>query len=124
MRKFITLFFLTVTFLYACKDHNTNTGIIEKQKMTSLMTDLIIIDGSLYNVVQSPDSLFKYGMGNYLNLFKRYNTDSSQFSRSFKYYISKPLELQAICDQVVLNLKQKTDSLNKIQLKNNGLPKK
>ncbi|MDB5157853.1 MAG: hypothetical protein JWR50_2560, partial [Mucilaginibacter sp.] len=36
---------------------------------------------------------------------------------------TQPLELQKIYDQISLNLKKKTDSLNKLQIKQNALPK-
>ena len=121
MHKYITLFFLPAVFLYSCKGGKTNSNIIGKREMTSLMTDLIIVDGSMYNVSQAPDSLFKYGTGRYLALFKRHHTDSAQFDRSFKYYMSQPAELQSICDQAAKILKDKTDSVNKLVLKKNAV---
>jgi hypothetical protein len=64
-------------------------------------------------------------MGTYLALFKKYNTDSVQFKKSFKYYSTQPAEMEAIYNQILKNLQRKTDSLNKIQLKQlNALPKK
>jgi len=124
MRKYISLFFLPAIFVFACRSNSSGDGIIEQQKMTSLLTDVVIVDGSMYNVGQLADSLYKYGTGKYLDLFKRYNTDSAQFTKSFKYYTSQPVKLQAICDQVLDNLKKKTDSLNKLQLKSHAIPKK
>ena len=122
--KYIILFFLAMAFLTACKGDKTKEGIIDRATMTNLMTDVIIIDGTLYNVVQAPDTIYKYGTGRYLALFKKYNTDSARFDKSFKYYATQPTDIQAIFDQVLLNIQKKTDSLNKIQLKQNALPKK
>lgn len=87
--------------------------------MVSLLTDLHIIDGSMYNVVsQNPDTLYKYGTGKYLALFKRYHVDSAQFRRSLNYYADKPVELEKIYDLVLARIKEKTDSINKKLLKN------
>jgi hypothetical protein len=126
MHKYITLFFLAAIFLCACGGGKTQSDIIGKQEMTSLITDLIIVDGTMYNTSPAPDSLYKYGTGRYLALFKRYHTDSVQFDRSFKYYMTQPAALQAMCDQAAQNIKDKTDSLNKLVTKKNtvhALPK-
>ena len=85
--------------------------------MIKLLTDVIVVDGTLYNVTQNPDSLYKYGTGKYLALFKKYETDSVQFVRSFKFYTGKPVEMQAMFDKVLENLKKQTDTLNKQQFK-------
>ncbi|HEY5326215.1 MAG TPA: DUF4296 domain-containing protein, partial [Mucilaginibacter sp.] len=78
-----------------------------------------------YSLPQSPDSLYKYGLNRYLSVFKKYHTDSAQFKKSLKYYTTQPDELEAMYDQVLANLKQKTDSLNKLQQKQyNAIPKK
>ena len=89
--------------------------------MTGLLTEVHLIDGRMYGIFQSQDSLNKYGTSRYDALFKRYHTDSAQFKKSFKYYATKPTELQKMYDQILLNLKQKTDSLNKVQHKTDSL---
>ncbi|MDB5140995.1 MAG: hypothetical protein JWR12_2911 [Mucilaginibacter sp.] len=138
MHKYITLFFSVTFFLAACKGSKPE-GIIDHNQMISLLTEVHIIDGSLYSISQSPDSLYKYGVGSYVALFKKYGTDTVQFKKSMSYYATQPTELQAIYVQVQQNLKQKTDSLNKVQAnmneaqfklnqaqqkKNNAVPKK
>ena len=125
MRKYITLFFSVTFFLSACKGGKAPDEIINHDQMIVLLTQVHIVDGSLYAVSQNPDSLYKYGTDRYLALFKRYHTDSVQFRKSLKYYTTQPVELTTIYDQVLANLKQKTDSLTKRQLKkSNALPPK
>jgi hypothetical protein len=125
MRKYITLFFSVSLFLLSCKGNKPEDGIINHDRMISLLTDIHIADGRMYRVRQDPDSLYKYGMGTYLAVFKKYDTDSVQFKKSFKYYSTQPAEMEAIYNQILKNLQRKTDSLNKIQLKQlNALPKK
>ncbi|HEY2582943.1 MAG TPA: DUF4296 domain-containing protein [Mucilaginibacter sp.] len=116
MRKYITLFFSVSLFLFACNSGKPSAEIINHDRMVNLLTDLHIVDGRMYTHLV-PDSLYKYGMGMYLSLFKKYNTDSVQFRKSYKYYTTQPAELQAIYEQVLKNLKQKTDSVTKLQLK-------
>ena len=126
MHKYITLFFSVLLVLSACKGHKSPDSIIDRDRMTNLLTDVHIIDGSLYSVMQTPDTLYKYGLGKYLALFKAYHTDSAQFRKSVQYYALKPDELLIIYTQVQKNLQAKTDSLTKLQQKQNrhALPKK
>ena len=125
MHKYIILFFSVSFLLYSCTGNKTNGGIIKHDQMVSLLTEVHLIDGGIYTIPQNPDSLYKYGTGRYLSLFKKHHTDTAQFSKSLKYYTTQPLELQAMYEQVIKNLAKKADSLNKIQQKQyNALPKK
>jgi hypothetical protein len=117
MQKYIILFFSVTLILCACTAGKPN-GIIKQDKMVSLLTDLHIIDGSAYNAgLQAPDSLYKYRIGKYLALFKKYNVDSAQFSRSLKYYTGNPAQLVKMYTLILARLKQKTDSVNKAMIK-------
>jgi len=116
MHKYNKLFFSVLIFLAACSGNKIPDGIIAQDKMTNLLTDIHIVDGSMYNVMQLPDSLYKYGTDKYQMVFRKYQTDSVQFKKSFQYYASNPDKLQAIYDQVTINIKTKSDSVNKINL--------
>lgn len=116
MHKYKNLFFSVLLFFAACKSDKTPSGIMEPEQMTSLLTQLHIVDGSLYNVTQIPDSLYKYGTAKYLDVFKKFHTDSVQFKKSYKYYTSHPELLETIYEQITINLKTKSDSLNKLNL--------
>jgi hypothetical protein len=88
--------------------------------MISLLTDLHIVDGGLYNMVSiNPDSLYKYGTGRYLALFKRHHVDSTMFRKSLKYYTARPVEFATMYDEILKRLASKTDSANKLLLKSN-----
>ena len=119
MHKYIALFFSVLLFLTACRGNITSGNVISPKQMTSLLTDLHIIDGRLYALNQNQDTLYKYGTAKYLSLFKKYGVDSSQFRNSMRYYSRQPAEMLAIYDDVLKNLKQKTDSLNTLQAKIN-----
>jgi hypothetical protein len=113
MRKHIILFFSALLFLFACNMGNNTKGIIKEDEMVRLLTDIHIVDGSLY-LQPMGDSLYKYGTGRYLLLFKQYHTDSAQFKRSMKYYTTQTDILMGMYDQVKKNLQIKIDSLNKV----------
>jgi Domain of unknown function (DUF4296) len=114
MHKYIILFFSVTAFLSSCIGDNNSAGIIKHDRMINLLTEFHMLDGRLYSVAASPDSLYKYGNGRYAALFKKYHTDSVQFRKSYQYYTTQPTELQAMYLQIMKNLKQKSDSLGKI----------
>ena len=123
MRKYITLFFLGSLLLLSCNDDKAAKGVLSHDQMIGLLTDVHIVDGRMYTVSQSQDSLYKYATGRYLSVFKQHHTDSSHFRKSMNYYALNPTELNDIYDQVLTNLKKKTDSLNKsMQNINHGAP--
>jgi hypothetical protein len=111
MRKHNILFFSALLFLLACK--SVPNGIIDRDEMVDLLTQVHIVDGSL-SLQALPDSLYKYGTGKYQYLFKQYHTDSARFKRSMKYYTAHPDVLIAMYDEVNANLQIKYDSLSKI----------
>ena len=116
MHKYNKLFFSVLILLVACSGNKIPKGIIAQDKMTGLLTDIHIIDGTMYNVMQVPDSLYKYGIDKYQMVFRKYHTDSVQFKKSFQYYAENPEKMQAIYEQITVNIKQKSDSVNKLNL--------
>ena len=121
MYKYIALFFSVSLFLTSCKRDSTPAGIIEQKKMISLLTEVHLVDGRMYSVLQSQDSINKYGTTRYDALFKRYHTDSATFKKSLRYYAMEPVQLQKMYDTIVTRLKAKSDSLNKVQNKADSL---
>ena len=117
MRIYNNLFFLGLLFIAACSGNKVPDGIIPQKKMTSLLTEVHIVDGSLYTISQSPDSLYKHGMARYLDLFKRYGTDTLQFKKSMAYYTADPDKMEAMYTQILESMTAKTDSLNKVRTK-------
>ncbi|HVV56412.1 MAG TPA: DUF4296 domain-containing protein, partial [Mucilaginibacter sp.] len=113
MHRYYSLFFSVLLFMSACTGTDVPKGIIGHKEMAALLTDVHIIDGTLYNVVQIPDSLYKYGTARYTTLFKRYHTDSTQFKKSMQYYCANPDQLQAIYVKVSASIKALNDSLSK-----------
>jgi len=117
MHKYKTLFFSLLIFLCACGGKKIPDGVIKPDRMIGLLAEVHIADGAMYNVMQLPDSLYKYGTDRYLKIFKQFGTDSTQFRKSMRFYCSNPEMLMEMYDQVTTVLKQKSDSLNKIYQK-------
>ncbi|MBS1532037.1 MAG: DUF4296 domain-containing protein [Bacteroidetes bacterium] len=114
MHRYKILFFSLLVFLCSCGGKTIPDNVIQPDKMVRVLTEVHIADGAMYNVMQLPDSLYKYGTDRYLKIFKQFHTDSVQFRRSMKYYCNNPGMLADMYDQVTDILKQKSDSLNKV----------
>jgi hypothetical protein len=84
--------------------------------MTSLLTEVHLTDGRLSMLQQLPDTLYKYGAERYLSILKKYNTDTTQFRKSYLYYCSKPQQLIDINIKVLAVLQVKSDSLKKLMM--------
>ena len=117
MRKYIVLFFSVSLLLCAC--HKNTKDVIRPAVMVDLLTDIHLADGEMTSIPQIPDSVYKYGMAKYLQIFKRYDTDSAQFRLSYKYYTMHPDELVSIYDKVLKKLIAKSDSVTALIAKNN-----
>jgi exonuclease VII large subunit len=116
MRKHIILFFSALLFLFACTQEEDTSGVIKKDEMIRLLTDIHLIDG---NLVLQPngDSLFKYGTGKFKYILKQYHTDTAQFNKSMRYYSKHIDVLATMYDDIGKRLQAKTDSMNKITAK-------
>lgn len=116
MQKHLILFFLALFGLTACVNKAKPDYVVEKDKMTRLLVDVHLIDGSLATQLVR-DSLYKYGTSRYQQLFKQYGIDSGIFKKSLKYYAAQPDELITIYDSVTAILNAKSASLTLVQQK-------
>jgi hypothetical protein len=115
MRKHNILFFLALLFLGACLGNNVPDGIIKPDKMTNLMVDVHLVDGSITNIdSQEPDSVYKYGIKRYDKVFEQHHTDSLQFKKSMQYYSLHTQQLEEMYAEITRILQAKSDSINKI----------
>ena len=117
MHKYLILFFSVTLFLGACKSNTIPSGIIKPDDMAGLLTEIHLIDGRLYSGLQNPDTLYKYGMGNYLAAFEKFHTDSAGFKKSLNYYSTEPEKISDIYDKVDARIKALSDSVNLISTK-------
>ena len=125
MHKYIILFFSVLVFLSACNNGEPPAGIIKKEQMIKLLTDIHLVDGQLYAIQQTPDSLYKYGVNKYKDVFKRHHTTEDVLKKSLKYYSTQPELMLAMYDTIQKRVQFKVDSVTKIGTKKlkNAVPK-
>jgi hypothetical protein len=120
MRIYKVLFFLPFLFLISCKN-KVPAGILNHEDMKSVLIDVHIVDGHLFNVPSQPDSLFKHSAGFYQQVFVQHHTDSVQFKKSFDYYTNQPDQLFEIYDDIYNTLKAKNDSATVVTAKRDSI---
>jgi hypothetical protein len=120
MRFYLVLFFCVSIFFTSCKDsRNIPNDVLPEHAMAELLTDIHIVDGSLYEGAQQPDSLAKHGLANYMAVFNANHVDTALFRKSLKYYTTRPEIMNEIYTGITRRLQKKIDSLQKIRPKIN-----
>ncbi|MEO5910851.1 MAG: DUF4296 domain-containing protein [Pelobium sp.] len=116
MKKLFVLFCFTVFFFASCKEDSAPKGIIEKEKMVSILKDMHITD-AYFNQVSSVDTILMQANSRYNYIFKKYNSDSTKFSKSLVYYSKEPKVLNKMYDEVIAQIAAEGDGIEKAQTK-------
>lgn len=101
MKCLIRLFFALI-FFTGCIFDGTPKGIIHKNDMISLLTDIHLVDA--YTAMLKQDTVKQTAANLYQSVFNKYRTDSAQFRKSLEYYAKKPEEFHAMYQKVQTNL--------------------
>lgn len=97
MTRLILLFF-ALTFFTSCDFYGTPAGIIPRDKMISVLTDIQVVDA--YVSALPIDSLKKNKIDFYTSVFKKYQTDSTQFRKSMEFYSKDPDQMQLMYEKI------------------------
>ncbi|MCB0371543.1 MAG: DUF4296 domain-containing protein [Muricauda sp.] len=102
--KKVVLYFLGFFMLVSCAEKVVEEpdNLIPKDKMTSILLDLAILNASK----SAAKNKFEDTGINIMDfLYRKYAIDSTQFAQSDLYYASNPLEYQSIYETVDAKLK-------------------
>ncbi|MBP7496715.1 MAG: DUF4296 domain-containing protein [Bacteroidales bacterium] len=100
------IFFLLLIILNACTNKTAkqaDSGIIHRDTMISILTDINIAEAILTINENAKDSN-KLATGYYKSIFDKHKTTKEQFETSFKYYSKNPELINKIYDEVINNL--------------------
>ncbi len=123
MMKRSILLFLGIIFLIACNPDDRPAGIIEHQKMVAVLTDMHLVDNYIQNVPRN-DTL-RQNASVYRNaVYKKHQTNKTEFDKSLKYYSGRPKLLDSMYSQVLTALEKKEikESKHKVPVKKHDLP--
>lgn len=125
MRFYLILFFCVCLFFTSCKDdRGIPKDVLPEHAMAELLTDIHIVDGSLYDLPQTPDTLAKHSLGLYMGVFRAHHIDTALFTKSIKFYTSRPELMTEIYTGITARLQKKIDSLEKHRPKVDPIQKK
>ena len=109
---------LTIGFT-ACGSDEKPENLLDQDRMVNIMTDIHLIEAEINNIhLQHQDSsVFMYQKLK-VKMLKKYNTDTSVFNASFKYYVLNPDKMKPIYAEVKKKLeeiKKRTIAASKIK---------
>ncbi len=102
MKRLIPVLFPLFFFL-GCSE-KTPEGILSKEKMANVLTDIHLVDG--YASTMATDSAQIKTPVLYQSVYKKYQTNAAQFKKSMAYYSNYPEKMQEIYTQVTRTLKK------------------
>ncbi len=109
MNKIAQLSFGLLLFLLACQHNDKKKNIIPPEKMTRILTDVLLAK-EMY--IQKKPEFDKDSIQPVESILKSYGTDSLQFQQALTYYANRPETFKKIYDQVIQNLERKLDSID------------
>lgn len=82
-------------------------GIIKPDKMEKILFDIHIVDGYL-STIYMPDSAKKVASSYYNGIYKKFETDSTEYRKSLVWYNNNPAELEKMYKNIQIAMaKQK-----------------
>jgi hypothetical protein len=106
MRNFL-IFLALVLSACGSGEPKTPAGIIPKQPMIMLLTDVHLAEAALTMKSINGASVKDYAGPQYEYVFKLHHSNREQFIKSLKYYSSQPKELEEMYTEVLAEISKK-----------------
>ncbi|MDY0904618.1 DUF4296 domain-containing protein [Pedobacter sp. CFBP9032] len=117
---------VVVVLAFGCKS-KTPDGIIDITRMEGILFDIHVVDGYI-STIYVPDSARKVASAYYKGIYKKFDTDSAEYTRSLNYYYQNPEKLQEMykvistrLDKQKANIKVADSLLQKKRFKTDSL---
>jgi hypothetical protein len=92
--------------LFSCSS-NDPEGILDEEKMTEVLQEVMLLENYYQSKFGSP-SVYKAALDSSVEvIYKRFNTNKKQFSKSFNYYAQDPELFKKIQAKIIENLNSK-----------------
>ena len=100
---------MVVVLAVGCKS-KTPDGIIELSRMEGILFDIHVVDGYI-STIYVPDSARKVASAYYKGIYKKFDTDSAEYTRSLNYYYQNPEKLQEMYKVISARLDKQKASI-------------
>ncbi|RIV22522.1 DUF4296 domain-containing protein [Fibrisoma montanum] len=117
--RFFWVFLLAVWIGQACSttEDTRPKNLIPQERMAEILTEVHLAEARVGRLgITTTDSSNIVYRRLEKGILKKYQVDTSAYTRSYVYYSSHPDKMEAIYKQVVDNLKEKIDSTSKTRL--------
>ncbi len=114
----IALFLLTSS----CQEEKLPKGILEKQKMVSVITDIQLVDSYVTQIPYNDTLATLQSSEYYKAIYRKYKISRKDFDKSLQYYSKQPKVLDSMYSQVLTNLNKAEKKVNKSLKKVNDIP--
>lgn len=109
------IFIFTLILFYGCKPGIPN-DVIQPTEMEKILYDIHVVDGYATTFdTATPDSLKKTFSPFYKGVYKKFGTDSAQYTRSINYYYKHPKLMAEMYEHITEKLKKARDKAAKVQ---------
>ncbi len=104
LKKKIFKIIALLAVCFSCQNNNVPDGVIAKDKMTKILIEIHNLEAKIavQNMPADSSKMYYYKLQG--EIFKSYQTDSSQFNKSFKYYLGQGTAFDNIYAAVVDSL--------------------
>ena len=112
MKRALIILVICISVI-SCGDSDSEAeGIIEKEKMIELLTDVQMLESTAV-FVRNKNADFEIGEG-YLWLFDQYGVTEEEFKKSVEFYASDPKTYEEMYDRIIINISEKQAELTRI----------
>jgi len=106
------LWVLAIVFLALGCRPGRPSDILEPEEMEKILYDIHVVDGYL-STVYIADSARKLGSEYYNGIYKKFDTDSAQYTRSLAYYYKNPEDLEKIYKNISSKIGKEKSKIDK-----------
>ncbi|MFT4659904.1 MAG: hypothetical protein ACI8XB_000154 [Patiriisocius sp.] len=114
--NFRLFFIVATTFLMSCGGSKEELiipeNIIGKDKFSSIMVDVLILEGYKSRALSKKDSIDYVMQSYYQDLYRKYEVDKEIYDRSYLFYSENPVLMQEIFALAETKFKLKEDEVS------------
>jgi hypothetical protein len=93
--------------LFSCSSSNNSNELLDEEKMTEVLQEVMLLENYYQTKYGSP-SVYKEALDSSVEVvFKRFDTNKKQFSKSFDFYAQDPEVFKRIQAKIIENLNSK-----------------
>ncbi len=109
----IFMFCFGLLLISSCAEE-TPPGVLERNRFRDLLIQIHLAEGKMMLANPNTNEAYRMFNGNAKSIYKKYNTDSATFFRSFEFYAKDTKTLDLIYQEVVdtLSLREGLNRMN------------